>query len=233
MICYNLLSPQLNYFIISPTDPNRIQLFKSSPQENILQRRWFNTDLKNAAFSCLGSKGKRQSKRRVFANIVRSPLVLLWTSDSQFREKEMEYWKLDFLGRIKWQNQIPHLPSTVLVKPAMQDMTFNLWTYLVLGLCSEILSKGGNDNRQLWTRTREPGGLSQAICSPRRYYDHLSLAVAFSCQGELAWSGDPQVIFLYLIMEPDWGLLGDLHALGYEPPREHKYEIRFPLNLLV
>lgn len=145
----------------------------------------------------------------------------------------MQYWKLDFLGRIKLQNQIPHLPSTVVVEPAMQDMIFNLWTYFVLGLWSEILSKGGNDNGRLWTRTQELGGLSQAICSPRRYYDHLPLAVAFYCQGELAWSGDPQVIVLYLIMEPDWGLLGDLHALGYGPPMEHKYEIRFPSYLLV
>lgn len=61
----------------------------------------------------------------------------------------MEYWKLDFLGRIKWQNQIPHLPSTVLVESAIQDVIFNLWTYLVLGLWSEILSKGGSDNGQL------------------------------------------------------------------------------------
>lgn len=158
----------------------------------------------------------------------------LWTSDSEFHKKEMEYWKLNFLCRIKWQNQVPHLPSTVLVEPAMQDMIFNLWTYHVLGLCSEILSKGDNDNGQLWTRTQEVRGLSQAICSPCRYYDHLPLATAFGyCQGELAWSGDPQVISLYLTMEPDWGLLADLHALGYEPPREHKYEYCFPFYLLV
>lgn len=149
MIHYNLLSLQLNYFIISPTYPNRIQLFKSSPNENILQRHWFNTDPPKCGLFLSGIEREWHSRQRAFANIVHSPLVLLWTSGSEFHEKETEYWKLDFLRKIKWQNQVPHLPSTVLVEPMMQVMIFSIWTYHVFGLCSESQT-ALNKNPRTW-----------------------------------------------------------------------------------